>query len=158
MCTVGNLFGSFAGGYLTDVCVRYSARRNNGKFSPEARLLLLTIPTLIVPTGLLMFGFGAQRKLHWAVLWVGYAFINVVTCVASIAMTYVMDSYFEVAPEALLMINGMSKIIAWGFTYGFVPWTTNAGYERVRHPRPVAILQGHANLANRYLELWQASS
>jgi hypothetical protein len=63
---------------------------------------------------------------------VGYTLINVVTSVASIAMTYVMDSYFEVAAEALLLINGMSKVIAWAFTYGFVPWTTRAGYESVR--------------------------
>ena len=64
-----------------------------------------------------MFGFGAEPKLHWIVSFVGYALINVVTSVTSIAMTYVMDS-FEVAGEALLLINGMSKVIAWAFTYG----------------------------------------
>ncbi|KAJ9614977.1 hypothetical protein H2200_001051 [Cladophialophora chaetospira] len=128
---VGNLLGSITGGYVTDVYVQYWARKHEGKFSPEARLVLLVVPAVIVPTGLLMFGFGAQRQLHWAVIYVGYGGINYVTCVASIAFTLVMDSYFEVAAEALLMINGGSKIIAWAFTYGFIPWTTSAGYERV---------------------------
>ena len=116
---------------MTDVYVRHYARRHNGIFSPESRLVLLTIPALLVPAGLLMFGFGAERKLHWIVPFIGYALLNVVTSVASIAMTYVMDSYFEVAAEVLLLINGMSKVIAWAFTYGFVPWTVSAGYESV---------------------------
>ena len=119
---------------MTDIYVKYWARRHEGKFSPEARLVLLVAPALIVPAGLLMFGFGAQRKLHWAVIYIGYGGINYVTSVASITFTLVMDSYFEVAAEALLMINGGSKIIAWAFTYGFVPWTTSAGYERVSAP------------------------
>lgn len=116
---------------MTDVYVRYAARRVNGVFSPESRLVLLIIPAFLVPAGLLMFGFGAERKLAWILPYVGYGLLNVVTAVASIAMTYVMDSYFEVAAEALLLINGGSKLIAWAFTYGFVPWTTSAGYESV---------------------------
>jgi hypothetical protein len=93
---------------------------------------VLLIPlALIVPSGLLMFGFGAQEGLHWAVLYVGYGFINVVTGVAAIAMTYVMDSYFEVAAEALLLVNGMKNVAGFGFTHGFVPWTTSAGYGTV---------------------------
>jgi MFS family permease len=106
LCTVGNLVGAFTGGHLTDVYARQSARRDSERFSPESRLVLLIIPALIVPAGLLMFGFGSERKLHWVVLFVGYGCINVVNGAASIAMTYVMDSYFEVVVECLLMVNG----------------------------------------------------
>jgi len=116
---------------LTDVYAKYAARRNSGRFSPESRLVLLIIPALIGPAGLLMFGFGAQRQLHWLILFVGYGFINIVPAAATIAMTYVMDSYFEVAAECLLMVNGMKNVAAFGFTYGFIPWTTSVGYETV---------------------------
>lgn len=78
-----------------------------------------------------MFGFGAQQKLHWSVLFIGYLFINVVNGVANIAMTYVMDSYFEVAAESLLLVNGMKNVAGWAFTYGFIPWTESVGYETV---------------------------
>lgn len=128
---MGNLIGAFIGGYLTDVYVRRWAKTHDGVFSPEARLVLLIPLALIVPAGLLMFGFGAQEGLHWAVLYVGYGFLNLVTGVAAIAMTYVMDSYFEVAAEALLLVNGMKNVAGFGFTYGFVPWTTSAGYKTV---------------------------
>jgi hypothetical protein len=128
---VGNLLGAFLGGYLTDTYARYSAKRNSGSFSPESRLVLLIFPSFLGPTGLLMFGFGAQQKLHWSVLFVGYAFINVVNGVANIGMTYVMDSYFEVAAESLLLVNGMKNVAGWAFTYGFIPWTESVGYQTV---------------------------
>jgi hypothetical protein len=98
---------------------------------PESRLVLLVVPALFMPAGLLMFGFGAEKHLHWAVLYLGYLFLNICNAAASIAMAYVMDSYFEVSAEALLMINGTKNAVGFGFTYGFVPWTVSAGYGTV---------------------------
>lgn len=120
------------GGKLTDIYARRCARRADGKFIPESRLVLLIIPAILGPCGLLMFGFGAQKSLHWAVLYVGYGLISIVPAAASIAMTYVMDSYFEVAAEGLLVVNGIKNVVAYGFTYGFIPWTESVGYETVR--------------------------
>lgn len=65
-------------------------------------------------------------------MFVGYGFINVgLTAVPSIGMTYVMDSYFPVAPEALLLVNGLKNVVAFGFTYGAVPWVVARGYQEV---------------------------
>ncbi|KAJ9605677.1 hypothetical protein H2200_009526 [Cladophialophora chaetospira] len=128
---LGTLSGAFTGGYLTDVYSTWDARRHGGVFSPESRLPLLVIPGLLVPTGMLMFGFGATRHLHWAVLFVANGFINVgVTAVASIGMIYVSDSYFPVAHEALLLINGLKNVVAFGYTYGVTPWVVSAGFEK----------------------------
>lgn len=44
-------------------------------------------------------------------------------------MTYVSDSYFPVAPDALLLVNGLKNIVAFGFLYGVVPWVMEVGYE-----------------------------
>jgi hypothetical protein len=43
-------------------------------------------------------------------------------------MTYVSDCYFPVAPDALLVVNGLKNIVAFGFLYGVVPWVTEVGY------------------------------
>ncbi|KIW87102.1 uncharacterized protein Z519_12213 [Cladophialophora bantiana CBS 173.52] len=128
---IGNLVGAFFGGHLSDVYVRYVARRNGGQFSPEARLVLLCFGAVVCPVGLLMFGIGAERKWHWAVLYVGYGMMSVMPNLAVIAMTYSVDSYFEVASEALLVINGVKAVAAFGFSYGFIPWTAEAGYSSV---------------------------
>ncbi len=129
---MGVLLGAFAGGRLTDIWVRRWARKHDGVFNPESRLVPLIIPGLLVPAGLLMFGFGAERHLHWMSMFVGYGLLCVCNCAAGIGMTYVMDSHFPVAAEGLLLVNGLKNVIAWGFTFGFVPWTTQIGYAKVR--------------------------
>lgn len=132
---VGNVAGALAGGLLTDVWVRRCARRRGGKFVPEDRLVLLVIPFIIGPAGLLMFGFGAQKGLHWIVLYVGYGFISISPAAANIAMTYVLDSYPEVALEGMLMVNGVKELVAFAFTYGFTRWVSKVGYATVGfHP------------------------
>ncbi|KEF52471.1 uncharacterized protein A1O9_11313 [Exophiala aquamarina CBS 119918] len=70
-CTVGTCLGAFIGGKCTDVYARRQARWNSGKFLPEYPLVLLIIPFILGPCGLLMFGIGAQRSLPWTVLFIG---------------------------------------------------------------------------------------
>ena len=51
---IGHFAGSISGGALTDKIAEWQARRNNGIFEPEARLIALIIPLIITPVGLLM--------------------------------------------------------------------------------------------------------
>lgn len=51
---IGNLLGSYVGGGLTDRIAERQARKNNGIFEPETRLVALVIPFFLVPAGLLM--------------------------------------------------------------------------------------------------------
>lgn len=63
-----------------------------------------------------MFGYGVERHMSWAMLYVGYGFISVgLTGCASISMTYVIDSYYPVAQECLEMVNGLKNVVAFGF-------------------------------------------
>lgn len=129
---VGTLLGAFTGGYLTDVYSTWDARRNGGRFRPESRMMLLVVPGLLVPIGLLMFGFGASRHFHWIVLFVANGLIALgPASVATIGQVYVSESYFPVAPEALLLVNGVKNVVAFGYAYGITPWITSVGYERV---------------------------
>ncbi|OQV06976.1 hypothetical protein CLAIMM_11472 [Cladophialophora immunda] len=126
---IGNIVGAVSGGLLSDVYARHRARHSaGGKFKPEFRLPLLIIPAIIVPCGLFMWGYGVQRGWHWAILYVGYGFIGVVSGAHVIVMTYAVDSYVEVASDALTVINSLRAFVAFGFIYAVVPWTTAAGY------------------------------
>ena len=51
---IGHIAGAISGGYLTDKIAEWHARKNNGIFEPEARLVALIIPLIITPAGLLM--------------------------------------------------------------------------------------------------------
>lgn len=98
---IGHVLGAFAGGWLTDKIAEIQARKNNGVFEPEFRLMALILPLFIYPAGCLMFsspcvlplinrfGFGCQRHEHWIVGYIGYGFISFGSAaVPSIIMTY----------------------------------------------------------------------
>jgi hypothetical protein len=52
--TIGSVAGAFCGGALTDKIAEWMARRNNGIYEPEARLVSIVIPFFVIPCGLLM--------------------------------------------------------------------------------------------------------
>ena len=58
---IGTFLGAYCGGGLTDRIAEWQARKNNGIFEPEARLLALIVPGLITPAGLLMLEPFAPR-------------------------------------------------------------------------------------------------
>ena len=67
-CLVDKFQGSYAGRPLIGVYIKWQAKRHDGFFLPELRLVMVVVPALLVPAGLLMFGFGVERYLHRAVL------------------------------------------------------------------------------------------
>jgi len=67
---IGALIGAYCGGALTDWIAERWARRNNGVFEPEYRLLALAIPFFLEPVGLLMYA----TLLHLLIAGMGVAF------------------------------------------------------------------------------------
>ena len=100
--SIGIFVGAYCGGALTDTFVKYRARRNNGIFEPETRLIAMILPFFVVPIGLLMYnplpcfadpnrryGLGVQNQTSWAVPFVGTGFVGFgLTAVPTITMTY----------------------------------------------------------------------
>ncbi|OTA99252.1 hypothetical protein M426DRAFT_325333 [Hypoxylon sp. CI-4A] len=128
---IGQAAGAIIGGTCIDKWASYCARRNNGVFVPETRLLLFIVPTIIVFVGIVLFGFAVGQEMHWAVIFVAYGMMSVgLTGSASITMTYVCDCYFPVAAECLEMINGIKNIVAFALIHATVPWVDNMGYAK----------------------------
>ncbi|KAK3300588.1 major facilitator superfamily domain-containing protein [Chaetomium fimeti] len=126
---IGNVVGSYAGGWLVDVFCDWKTRRNKGVFEPESRLYLCAIPLLVTGAGCMTFGFGVERMLHWTSLFGGYGMISVaLTAVPTITMAYVSDCLLPVNSDALMLVNGFKNVVAFGFLYGIVPWVEKVGY------------------------------
>lgn len=53
--SIGCFIGAYCGGGLTDRYVAWRARKNNGVFEPETRLVAMILPFFLVPVGLLMY-------------------------------------------------------------------------------------------------------
>lgn len=109
---IGNVFGAYAGGWLVDFLCDWRARRNQGLFEPESRLILLVVPMLITGAGCLLFGYGVERTLHWTSLFFGYGMVSVaLTAVPTITMAYVSDCLLPVNADALMLVNGKSRLM-----------------------------------------------
>lgn len=104
---IGNVFGSYAGGWLVDVFCDWRTRRNKGIFEPENRLYLCILPLLITGAGCVLFGYGVERTLHWTSLFFGYGMVSfALTAVPTITMAYVSDCVLPVNADALMLVNG----------------------------------------------------
>jgi hypothetical protein len=46
----------------------------------------------------------------------------------NVTYTYIADTYLERADTALVILNGLKNLTAFGLVYAVVPWNTNSGY------------------------------
>ncbi|OQV09744.1 hypothetical protein CLAIMM_13833 [Cladophialophora immunda] len=127
---IGNLVGGFLGGWCTDWVADKWSIRNQGIFNPEVRLSMITIPLILTTIGMALFGAGLEEKWSWPGLFVSFGLISVtLTATSSICMTYVLDAYYPAAAEALLLVNALKNIIAFGFIYAVSPWVSKVGFK-----------------------------
>ncbi|KAE8138905.1 major facilitator superfamily domain-containing protein [Aspergillus pseudotamarii] len=115
---------------LNDWFVVRAAKKNGGIFEPEMRLGMSIPEALLNCAGLLLYGIGLGRGLHWAVRAVGqgiYGFGFIIT--ADVALTYLTDCYPDILGDALIAIvfirNGFAMVVRFAFT----PWITGMGIQ-----------------------------
>lgn len=114
---VGGVLGTAVAGKVSDIIVRYMARRNDGVYEPEFRLVM-TIPIAITTViGLMGFGWSAQERDAWIVPTVFFGLISFGCSLGSTtAITFAVDSYRQYAGEALVTLN-FSKNIFHGLVF-----------------------------------------
>lgn len=118
-------------GPLSDVLVVRLARRNAGLFEPEFRLYLFAFPSLFIPAGLLLWGLGSASHIPWPALLLALGFLAFQNaCGASLAVTYLVDSYREVAGDALTAVIIVRNVMAFAVSYGIDPWIEGMGTRR----------------------------
>ncbi|KAF9890170.1 hypothetical protein FE257_006331 [Aspergillus nanangensis] len=127
---IGAFLGTLTAPYLNDWFIVRSARRNEGIFEPEMRLWMSIPGSVFNCVGLLVFGVGLGRGMHWAILAVGcgiFGFGFIIT--ADVALTYLTDCYPDILGDALIAVvfirNGFAMIVRFAFT----PWITGMGIQ-----------------------------
>ncbi|KAI8711261.1 MFS domain-containing protein [Fusarium sp. LHS14.1] len=156
---VGNLLGLMFVGYLSDKLIKDS--QSAGKaVEPEQRLdLRLTVPTaLALPIGLIIYGWTAEKQLHWIVPMIGTGIMGFgMIGIFMISQTYLVDAFTRHAASvtaanavlrsllgALLPLCGLKLYdglgLGWGNTLlglislalAPVPWLLNRFGGRIR--------------------------
>lgn len=64
---IGCITGLYGGGKATDRLWAYLKAKNEGRTSPENRIPLFIPGLVMVPMGLLCYGWAAEKRVHWIV-------------------------------------------------------------------------------------------
>ena len=103
---VGGVLGTAAAGKVSDIIVRWMARRNGGIYEPEFRLVMAIPITISTCIGLMGFGWSVQEKDKWIVPTVFFGIISFGCALGSTtSITFAVDSYRQYAGEALVTLN-----------------------------------------------------
>lgn len=91
---IGALLAAIWSGWLTDRFAIRLARRNNGVREPEHRLWALAVSAVLCSAGLVLWGVGAARGVHWSGLMFGLGMISFsVVAGGSITLSYAVDCF-----------------------------------------------------------------
>lgn len=101
---LGNIIGAYLCGRCNDLVSRRLARRNHGVFEPEMRLPVVLVPIITTPIGLVLIGVAFEHHWHWIVPCIGFVLVATgFTGIPCISQPYLMDSYFPVAMDCLIV-------------------------------------------------------
>jgi MFS family permease len=114
---LGELAGSQLGAPIMDrYYLRVKAQQSDNDPHPEHRLPLTIPGILIVPLGLLMYGWVAQYHVHWIVVDMGIFIAAFGLQTRGIAMqAYVMDAYVDHTSSAMAATQFLRSLTAFLF-------------------------------------------
>lgn len=113
----------------SDRLAAFLTKKNDMIREAEMRLGVCLPAMLIAPAGLIVFGFTAERNLHW----IGY-FAGVVLCNWSsffyftFTLAYALDSYTANTSEMLIAMNLGKQAISFGMGLNLLEWVETNGY------------------------------
>ena len=103
---IGGILGTAVAGKVSDILVRFMARRNGGIYEPEFRLIMAIPVAITTCIGLMGFGWSAAEHDQWIVPTFFFGVISFGCSLGSTtAITFAVDSYRQYAGEALVTLN-----------------------------------------------------
>lgn len=103
---IGGILGTAVAGKLSDILVRSMARRNDGVYEPEFRLVMAIPVAITTCVGLMGFGWSAHDHDRWIIPAFFFGLISFGCSLGSTtAITFAVDSYRQYAGEALVTLN-----------------------------------------------------
>ncbi|GAA5870597.1 hypothetical protein JCM8547_002057 [Rhodosporidiobolus lusitaniae] len=126
---LGFFLASQVGARALDVIYRKLKAREGGKGRPEFRLPLTFPAVAILPLGLFLYGWGAERQFHWIVPDIGLFLVALaMILVFTGCQSYILDAFSLHAASAIAVGTCLRSILGFAFPL-FAPYMYNAiGY------------------------------
>lgn len=88
------------------------------------------LPLIIVgPVGLIVFGFAAERNLHWITYFIGVFIVQFASYFFfTFTLAYAVDSYNANISEMLIAMNIGKQAISFGMGIDLLNWIQEHGY------------------------------
>lgn len=85
---------------------------------------------IFTTAGLITWGVGADKGIHWAGLAIGLGMLTFGLIVGGgVALSYAVDCFKEISGESMASIIIIRNTIGFGFSYAITPWYTNMGLQ-----------------------------
>ncbi|KAJ1547218.1 hypothetical protein HK405_006436 [Cladochytrium tenue] len=127
---IGSMIGTAIAGFFVDrIYIRLSHSRGGGVGCPEYRVPLMIPSSLVLPAGLIIYGWSAQYQKHWILPNLGILIFSLATMLNFQCMLiFVVDSYQLYAASALAATAFLRSIAGFGF-----PLFAESLYARLDH-------------------------
>lgn len=104
-------------------------RKNNGIREAEMRLGVMLPVMLLAPAGLVVFGFAAEKDLHWVAYFAGVVMTQFTSYFYfTFTLAYAIDSYTANISEMLIAMNLGKQAISFGMGLDLLNWVMQHGY------------------------------
>ncbi|KAL2023287.1 hypothetical protein VTK56DRAFT_3025 [Thermocarpiscus australiensis] len=132
LIALGSLLGYLLAIPFTSSSDRLAARltrRNNGIREAEMRLGVMLPVMLLAPAGLVLYGFAAERDLHWTAYFAGVIMDQFTSYFYfTFTLAYAIDSYTANVSEMLIAMNLGKQAISFGMGLDLLSWVLERGY------------------------------
>lgn len=93
------------------------------------RLGVMLPVVLLAPAGLILYGFAAERDLHWVAYFAGVAMNNFASYFFfTFTLAYAIDSYTANISEMLIAMNLGKQAVSFGMGLDLLSWVLQHGY------------------------------
>lgn len=128
---LGGLLGSIFLGATLDPLIKWCAKKNNGIYEPEYRLLGM-IPSLLTGVGLFAFGYMCENHFsYYATATLHGVDLFGIVCAAIASSAYAIDAYRDMSSEIFIAGMVFKNFLFYGFSYFVNDWTTAVGPAKV---------------------------
>lgn len=127
--TIGGSLGELAAGLVLDAIVK-TKMKDNVNFQPEIRLRAIWHGEMLVPAGLLIYGFTMQYKTFWVgpLMGMGIAAFGL-QVITTTCYTYATDCHREQSNDIAQLFNFIRQTFGFTFAFYAVDLCDKIGYQ-----------------------------